>query len=95
MKTKLRKRLELFFEFLIFGILMGITEDLIVIRATTEAEFTLRTLWVVTLVAIPFAIFGELIVDKKDTITNFVDRFFHHRKHKKKGHFFNKKKSEN
>lgn len=83
MKTRLRKKLEIFFEFLIFGILMGVTEDLIAIRATTDADFTLRTLWVVTLVAIPFAIFGELIVDKKDEITNFIDQFFQQKREKK------------
>ena len=61
-----KKRLEVFFEFLIFGILMGVLEDVIAINLSTDAEITFQVLIIVTLVAIPFAIIGELIVDKKE-----------------------------
>ena len=83
MNYKLKKKLELFLEFLIFGLFMGITEDLIAIRLTTDTSFNLRTLWIATIVTIPFAIFGELIVDKKDEITNSINKFFQKKRNKK------------
>ena len=66
MDKKRFKRLEVFFEFLIFGVIMGVVEDLIAIKLTTDAEFTPRVVLIVTLVAIPFAIIGEILVDKKE-----------------------------
>ncbi|MCK4670034.1 MAG: hypothetical protein KAT43_02430 [Nanoarchaeota archaeon] len=45
---------------------MGIFEDLIAITLVTGQMITLRTIIIVALVAIPFAAFGELIVDKTD-----------------------------
>ena len=83
MKNHLKKKLELFFEFLIFGVIMGIAEDLIAIRITTDAVFDLRIIWVVTLITIPFAIFGELIVDKKDEIAKFFKQLFTSEENKK------------
>lgn len=68
-KEKRWKRLEVFFEFLIFGIVMGITEDLIAIQLTTDAQITWHLVWIVTLVAIPFAAVGELIIDRTDIKT--------------------------
>lgn len=61
-----KKRLEVFFEFLIFGILMGALEDVIAIRLSTDAEITIEVLLIVALVTILFAAIGELIVDKKE-----------------------------
>lgn len=49
-------------EFFIIGVLAGIIEDLIAVYFVT-GEFNLKILWIVTLVAIPFAIISELIVD--------------------------------
>ena len=57
-------RLEVFLEFLIFGIIMGIVEDTIAVTIITGEPITLRTIIVITLVAIPFAALGELIVDR-------------------------------
>ena len=59
-----RKRLEIFLEFLIFGVIMGIVEDMIAVTLVTGEPITLNTLIIVTLVAIPFAAIGELIVDR-------------------------------
>lgn len=61
-------RLEIFLEFLIFGVIMGIVEDLIVVTLVTGGSITLRTVLIVILVAIPFAAIGELIVDRVDLI---------------------------
>lgn len=58
------KRLEIFFEFLIFGIVVGIAEDIIAIKLATDAEINFETFVIVALVAIPFAVLGELIVDR-------------------------------
>ncbi len=51
-------------EFFIIGIIFGITEDMIAVMVATDAKFSWEILWVVTLVAIPFAIISELIVDR-------------------------------
>ena len=61
-------RLEVFLEFLIFGIMMGVVEDLIAVTVVTGEPITWRSIFIVTLVAIPFAAFGELIVDRIDFI---------------------------
>ena len=58
------RRLEVFFEFLIFGIAMGVVEDLIAITMVTGEPITWRTILIIVLVAIPFAVIGELIVDR-------------------------------
>ena len=58
------KKLELFLEFLIFGIIMGIVEDLLAISLSTGSHFSWKILFVVTIVTIPFAAIGELIVDR-------------------------------
>jgi hypothetical protein len=62
---KKHKRLEVFFEFLIFGIIMGVAEDLLAIVLSTDAPITWNVIWIVVGVTIPFAVLGELIVDRK------------------------------
>jgi len=52
-----------FVEFLLVGILMGLLEDLLAIFFATDAEISWSVIWVVLLVAIPFAAISELIVD--------------------------------
>ena len=59
-----KRRIEVFFEFLVFGIVMGVVEDMIAIALSTGATITLNLIVIVTLVAIPFAAIGELIVDR-------------------------------
>jgi len=63
---KKNKKLEVFLEFFIFGVLMGVAEDLIAIELATDARVTWKTVVIIVLVAIPFAIIGELIVDRKE-----------------------------
>jgi len=58
------KHLELFLEFLIFGLAMGILEDLIAVKLVTGETITWRMAGIVILLAIPFAVIGELIVDR-------------------------------
>ena len=49
-------------EFLIIGVIVGIAEDLVVIYATTK-EFSTQILLITALIAIPFGVLSELIVD--------------------------------
>jgi hypothetical protein len=60
------KQLEIFLEFLIFGVIMGVIEDVIAVKLATGEPITLKVLGIVILVAIPFAAIGELIVDRTD-----------------------------
>ncbi len=64
-----KKRAEVFLEFLVFGVVMGIVEDLLAVTLTTGAAITWKMILIITLVAIPFAAIGELIVDRYDLIT--------------------------
>lgn len=65
------KRLEIFLEFLIFGIVVGVIEDLIAVKIATGEQITSQTVGIVILVAIPFAILGEVVVDRIDFIELF------------------------
>lgn len=62
------RRVELFLEFLVFGVIMGVVEDLIAVWFVTGEPITWEVVGIVFLVAIPFAAIGELIVDKKHLI---------------------------
>ena len=57
--------MEIFLEFLIFGVIMGVAEDLLAVVLATDAQITWKVIWIVIAVTIPFAIIGELIVDNK------------------------------
>lgn len=62
------RRLEIFIEFLVFGVVMGIIEDLIAVTLSTGEPLTWKILGIIALVAIPFAAIGELIVDRMELI---------------------------
>lgn len=65
------KRVEVFLEFLIFGIIVGITEDILAIKLATGEPITLRIIGIVVAIAIPFAIAGEYLVDQIDFVSLF------------------------
>jgi len=50
-------------EFLIIGLAMGVVEDLIAIKSATGVEIDFGVFWIAFLVAFPFAILSELVVD--------------------------------
>lgn len=52
-----------FLEFFIVGLLLGVVEDLIAIFLVTKQPIDLRVFGIAFFVALPFAIFSELIVD--------------------------------
>jgi len=54
-----------FFEFFVIGVIMGVFEDLIAIHFATDAVITPHVFKVAFLVAFPFAIVSELVVDSK------------------------------
>ncbi|MFB6153890.1 MAG: hypothetical protein ABEJ27_06525 [Halodesulfurarchaeum sp.] len=58
-----RERAGRVLEFLVIGVLMGVTEDVIAITVTTDAALTPATIGIVVVVAIPFAVLSELVVD--------------------------------
>lgn len=62
------KKIELVFEFLIFGIVIGIVEDLLAVKLTTGEPITFKMIGVIILIAIPFAILGEIFADKVDFV---------------------------
>lgn len=68
------KKINLFIQFLIFGIVFGIAEDVIAIKFATGDPITVRVFVIVVLVTIPFAIIGELIVDRRDVFAFFKKR---------------------
>lgn len=62
------EHIEQFLEFLLVGVVMGVAEDLLAVRLTTGAAIDLKIIGIVLAVAIPFAAFSELLVDRKDFI---------------------------
>lgn len=50
-------------EFLVIGVAMGVLEDLIAIAFATEETINFQVIWIVLLVAIPFAFISEVVVD--------------------------------
>lgn len=64
-----------FLEFFIVGLLLGVVEDLIAISLATEKAIDLRVFVIAFLVAFPFAIFSELIVDH-DKFKSLMKKWF-------------------
>lgn len=56
------KRLRII-EFVFIGIFMGMIEDLIAVFAVTGEAIKWRTIWIVFMVALPFAFLSEIVVD--------------------------------
>ncbi len=69
MKQKYLKR---FAEFLVIGILFNIADNILSLRVVGNTAITLRVVGLVFLLALPFAVISELIVDGADI-------FRHHR----------------
>jgi hypothetical protein len=73
------RKWEIIFELLIFGILIGIAEDLIAIKVATGQPITLKVIGIVILIAIPFAMLGEIIFDRID-FARIFQRIFEKKK---------------
>ncbi len=66
MNQKIKKQITShLIEFFFIGLVMGVAEDMIAIYLATDTKITYHTFIVAFLVALPFAIISELIVDLK------------------------------
>lgn len=77
------KKLEVFLEFLIFGIVIGVIEDMIAVKITTGEPITWKIFGIIVVIAIPFAYLGEVVADQVD-FTGFLERWFSKNHHKSK-----------
>ncbi|SIR96815.1 hypothetical protein SAMN05421858_4832 [Haladaptatus litoreus] len=64
-----RSQIKRVLEFFVIGIVFGVTEDILAVLIATDAELTFDIVGVVVLIAIPFAIISELIVDHPKFLT--------------------------
>jgi len=69
------KRLEVFLEFLLFGIIVGVAEDLIAVKVVTDEPITWYVVGIIVMIAIPFALLGEVLVDRIDFVEIFKKHF--------------------
>jgi hypothetical protein len=60
---RLKKKHIRLIEFLVIGVLFGLIEDLIAVKTVSDVSINFRVVLTVLMVAIPFAIVSELIVD--------------------------------
>lgn len=70
-----RKILNRFLEFFIVGVCLGVVEDLIAISLATDKTINFRVFIIALLVAFPFAVFSELIVDH-DKFKDLMSKWF-------------------
>jgi len=61
--VRVRKKTLRFIEFFLVGVVMGISEDILAVWFSTGEPITLRVVGIVFLVALPFAIISEYVVD--------------------------------
>ena len=52
-------------EFFVIGLVLGVIEDLIAITWATDSSIDLNVIGIAFLVALPFAILSEIVVDQK------------------------------
>lgn len=68
------KKLEVTFEFFLFGIIFGVIEDIVAVKIISGDKITWQVVGIVVLIAIPFAIIGEILEDNID-FSKFMRRF--------------------
>ena len=71
MSPKTEKRLEVMFEFLVFGIVIGVIEDVIAVKVVSGEAITWTVVGIIVLIAVPFALLGEVVADNVDFIKLF------------------------
>ncbi len=77
------KKIEVILELLIFGIVVGVIEDLVAIYFATGETITWSIVGIAILVTVPFAILGEVIFDNID-FASILERLFSRKKNKEK-----------
>ena len=73
-ESRKHARLFRFLEFFVVGLLLGILEDVLVVALATDASITRHTFIIAAIVALPFAVLSELVVDKPE-VRSFLKRF--------------------
>lgn len=63
MKKGNKKKLVRLLEFLIIGLAMGMTEDLLAVKLVSDQPINFHVIFIVFLVALPFAFISEFVVD--------------------------------
>ncbi len=69
------KRIEVIFELLVYGVAVGVLEDIIAIKLATGEPITWKVVGIVVMVAVPFAVLGEVVFDNIDFASKF-ERWF-------------------
>ncbi len=60
---KKAKKIEVVLEFLIFGIAIGVVEDVLAVTFATGEPITWKIIGIIVVIAIPFAFLGEIVAD--------------------------------
>lgn len=81
MKVNYRK-LEIFLEFFIFGIIIGVIEDVVAVKVTTGEPITWKIIGIIVIIAIPFAYLGEVVADQVD-FTKYLEKWFSKKREEK------------
>jgi len=76
------KKLEVFLEFLIFGIIIGVIEDLIAVTVATGEPITWKIIGIIVIIAISFAYLGEVVADQVD-FTKYLEKWFSKKREEK------------
>ncbi len=67
---RINSKIKFFIVLLIFGIAIGITEDILAITLVTRETITWRVVGIIILVAIPFAIIGDIVLNRESKEMN-------------------------
>lgn len=77
------KKIEVFMEFLMFGVILGVIEDLIAFYLSTGNQVTYTGVLIAVLIVIPFAFIGEVLIDRINYI-KILTKYYRFTKHEKK-----------
>lgn len=66
MATGKSEKIHRFLEFFLVGLFIGLLEDILVIKLSTGESITSTMILIAFAVAFPFAVFSELIVDRRE-----------------------------
>ena len=58
-----------------FGIVLGVVEDILAVKIISGEPITFRVVGIIVLIAIPFAIIGEIFVDRIDFVSLYKKIF--------------------
>lgn len=72
--NKKYRKIEVFFEFLIFGVLLGIVEDLTAFYFAIGDPITLKVIFIAGSIAVPFAFVSEILLDRIHLSNTFENK---------------------